>query len=328
VLGSGRQQTIRLSHVKAGKLLGTLETVKDRILALAFAPDGKTLACRGLSNITLWETATLKVRFQFKAAAAPFGVSSVLAFSPDGKTLAASDQAQALRLWDVATGKELGQLKGHRGAVGTVAFAPDGKKLVSGSSDTTALTWDVAGVRKGMPLQPVKLTDKELSQLWDDLISDDAGKACQAIRTLQAAPKQAAALLKDHLKPAEGVEQERIAKLIAALGSDILKVRQKALADLEALGELAGPALNEALKKSPPLETRQRLEKLLAKLSVPVVKGELLRTWRALEVLEQVGTQTARQVLATLAKGAPGAQLTVEAQRTLDRLTQHAVAQP
>ncbi len=328
VSGGGRQQTIRLADVKAGKLLGTFEPVRDSILALAFAPDGKALACRGPSSITVWETATLKVRSQFKAAAAPFGVRSILAFSPDGKILAASDQARALRLWDVATGKELGQLKGHRGAALTVAFAPDGKKLVSGGSDTTALTWDVAGVRKGMPLRAVKLTDKELGQLWDDLLSDDAGKAYQAMRTLQATPEQAVALLGGHLKPVVGVEQERIAKRIAALGSDILKVRQKAVADLEALGELAGPALNEALKKSPPLETRQRLEKLLAKLSRPVVKGELLRTWRALEVLERVGTRTARRVLATLARGAPGARLTVEAQRALGRLAHHSVARP
>jgi RNA polymerase sigma factor (sigma-70 family) len=327
--GGGGQQTLRLSDVKAGKLLRTFAMVPDSAFALAFSPDGKTLASRGRSNITLWETATGKVRFQFKGAASvQFGFSSLLSFSPDGKTLAAPDQARALRLWDVATGKELGNLTGHQGGVESVAFAPDGKKLVSGSSDTTALTWDVAGLRKPMPLQPVKLTDKELSRLWDDLISDDAGKAYRAIRTLRATPKQAVALLGDHLKPAVGVEKERITKLIAALDSDIVKVRQKAASDLEKLGELARPALTEALKKNPPLETRQRLEKLLEKLPVPAIKGELLRAWRALEVLEQVDTQKARQVLAALAKGAPGAPLTVEAQRILDRLTQHSVAQP
>jgi RNA polymerase sigma factor (sigma-70 family) len=317
------QQIIHLWDVKAGKLIRKCEPTKDSIVALTFSPDGKTLASRGQSNITLWETATGKERFQIKGQGpAQFGFSnSVISFSPDGKTLAASDQTRALRLWDVATGKELGQLKGHQGSVETVAFASDSNKLVSGSSDTTALTWDVAGLRKEKPMQPAKLTDKELSQLWDDLNSNEPTKAFQAIHTLRTAPEQAVALLQKNLKPAVGVQQERIAKLIGELGSDTFKVRQQAMTELDKLGAVAGPALTEALKKSPPLETRQRIEKLLKKLSVPEVTGELLRSWRAMEALEMVGTQKARQAVATLAKGAPGAPLTVEAQKTLDRMT-------
>jgi len=45
---------------------------------------------------------------------------------------------------------------------------------------------------------------------------------------------------------------------------------------------------------------------------------------RALEVLEQVGTPEARQVLTTLATGAPHARLTREAKAALDRLSKRA----
>src|SRR5262249_39269018 len=54
-----------------------------------------------------------------------------IAFSPDGKTLASAGRG-GLRLWDVATGKEIRRFEGHRAEVYCVAFSPDGKTLASG----------------------------------------------------------------------------------------------------------------------------------------------------------------------------------------------------
>jgi WD40 repeat protein len=66
-----------------------------------------------------------------------------LAVSPDGKWLAAPD-GLAIRIWDVASGKEVDTLSGHTGAILSLAFAPDGRTVISGSEDTTALIWDVS----------------------------------------------------------------------------------------------------------------------------------------------------------------------------------------
>jgi hypothetical protein len=60
--------------------------------------------------------------------------------------------------------------------------------------------------------------------------------------------------------------------------------------------------------------------KLLEKLDQWILSGDTLRTWRALEVLEQVGTPEARQVLEKLAQGAPGTRPTEEARAALQRL--------
>jgi WD40 repeat protein len=65
-----------------------------------------------------------------------------LALSPDGRTLAAACFDRTVRLWDVATGTEMGGLNGHRDIVTAVAFSPDGKSLASGSCDGTILVWD------------------------------------------------------------------------------------------------------------------------------------------------------------------------------------------
>src|SRR5262249_14808727 len=54
---------------------------------------------------------------------------------------------RTVRLWDLATGKELAHLLGHSGAVTHLAFSSDGKHLVSASSDPTDRVvswWDLA----------------------------------------------------------------------------------------------------------------------------------------------------------------------------------------
>jgi len=58
-----------------------------------------------------------------------------VAFAPDGKTLASGSADDTVKLWHVATGKEIRTLFGHTEPVELVAFAPNGKTLASGSRD-------------------------------------------------------------------------------------------------------------------------------------------------------------------------------------------------
>jgi WD40 repeat protein len=51
-------------------------------------------------------------------------------------------------LWDVASGREVGTLRGHGKGITQVAFNRDGKLLASASSDNTIRIWDVAGQRE------------------------------------------------------------------------------------------------------------------------------------------------------------------------------------
>jgi hypothetical protein len=50
------------------------------------------------------------------------------------------------------------------------------------------------------------------------------------------------------------------------------------------------------------------------------VSGERLRSLRAVEALELAGTTAARETLASLAAGAPGARLTEQARAACERL--------
>jgi WD40 repeat protein len=70
-------------------------------------------------------------------------VTSVV-YSPDGRYLASGSDDKTIKIWEVATGKELRTLTGHSDRVSSVAYSPDGRYLASGSSDDTIKIWEVA----------------------------------------------------------------------------------------------------------------------------------------------------------------------------------------
>ena len=94
-----------------------------------------------------------------------------VAFSPDGHTLAsgyrikakkvygpAANEGNALKLWDVASGRALRSFWIHSLTVTSVAFSPDGRSLASNcETHCKALTiWDVAS---GRVLRTLKLVE-------------------------------------------------------------------------------------------------------------------------------------------------------------------------
>jgi hypothetical protein len=173
------------------------------------------------------------------------------------------------------------------------------------------------------PELPVRaLTQGERDACWQALLDGDAAQAFAAICDLSGAPQEALALIKEQIKPAPPLDGKRVLELIAELDSDQFKVRQKANADLLKMGERVVPAIDKTLATNPPLEIKKRLEDMRKQLAGIALQGERLRGYRALEILERLGTAPARELLQALAEGAPGAMLTTTAQAALVRLAQ------
>jgi hypothetical protein len=74
-------------------------------------------------------------------------IMTAVAWSPDGAMLASGSYGSPIRLWEVASGKEVRRFSGHDGGVWSMAWSMDGSRLASASSDSTLLVWAVAGPR-------------------------------------------------------------------------------------------------------------------------------------------------------------------------------------
>ncbi len=74
-----------------------------------------------------------------------FPINSV-AISFDGRTIVTGGDDRTVKVWDVASGRELKTLRGHTESVTSVHIAPNGQTIASGSSDNTVKLWNVNGL--------------------------------------------------------------------------------------------------------------------------------------------------------------------------------------
>lgn len=175
VRGSLHRGVVKTWDVETGKLVRQFDELPSRADAVAFSSDGKYLAAGTIgtsgelpesAEVHVWDAVTgqrlhtMKTLADVEPGGNPGSILQ-LAFQPQGKLLAAAVSDGTVRLWELPSGRELYELRGHQGqssvdeidgftgrivgrssAVRAVAFHPNGSRLASAGYDRTVRVWN------------------------------------------------------------------------------------------------------------------------------------------------------------------------------------------
>jgi WD40 repeat protein/serine/threonine protein kinase len=156
-------RTARLWDLSTGKPIGPPMDHHSEVFAVSFSPNGKLILTASRDGAArLWDAGTtratgvvLRHPYSIRENDSMLGPNSetrdqtslikAIAFSPDGRTVLTGSVDATARLWDVVSGKPIGEPFLHQGEVDAVALSPDGGAILTSTRWKTYL-WDAAGM--------------------------------------------------------------------------------------------------------------------------------------------------------------------------------------
>ncbi|MEZ5347487.1 MAG: serine/threonine-protein kinase [Pyrinomonadaceae bacterium] len=160
--GDSGSASVKIWDASNGKELISLRGHTGRVRAIAYSPDGKTIATGGRDGvIRLWNAKTGE---EFQKIKLPlFQTRPVethdLEFSPDGKKIL-SGHGNSATLYDIESAK-LTFINKTVGSYLAVAYSPDGKKIALGKNESRIEVYDSASMKleNDIPAHKARIND-------------------------------------------------------------------------------------------------------------------------------------------------------------------------
>jgi WD40 repeat protein len=137
-----------ITHANASRIEQLARLGLGPVLALAWSPDGNTLALASSSDVFLLDVLHPGAQTRWLTGHTDWvrGVT----FSPDGSVLASAGSDDTLRLWSTATGEALAALEVGAEGVAGLDYSPDGRTLALAGADNTVRLWSILADDEGV----------------------------------------------------------------------------------------------------------------------------------------------------------------------------------
>jgi serine/threonine protein kinase/WD40 repeat protein len=116
------------------------------VYAVAWAPNGNSIASTDGNQVDVWSVATTNTYFTYNGHSKANTVETI-DWSPDGKRMASGADDKTVQVWDASTGSNPYTYLGHSGTVNSVKWSLDGTRILSAGDDAQAQIWNSSNGR-------------------------------------------------------------------------------------------------------------------------------------------------------------------------------------
>ena len=117
--------------------IATFSALGGTVGAVAFSPNGKTIATGVETRIRIWDVETEQELIRMESE----DFINTISFSHDGALIAVAGRDGLVKVWEVNTGQLINTFR-HDAYVKSIAFSPTENILASGGGDTTVKLWN------------------------------------------------------------------------------------------------------------------------------------------------------------------------------------------
>lgn len=313
------QSHIEIWDTTIGRMLMVIRN--DSVGALrtwTISADGRRVLVAGTSAIAVLDVRSRKFETHISyPESRKDNLHSTLSLG--GRLAAVTFSSGELIVFDLQRNKIAAQIKTEQSELWRVAFSPDSRQILTQGQGGWVHVWP----SPKLPPLPSQWWENDYGTAWKALFAPNGAEVTEAMNRWSRSGLAAVEFIGKHVETPKGPDEKELAEKIDQLGAKEFRVRDAAQRELSKRGEPIVPLLQKRLTKERDAEIKERLQKIIENPIDPILptpSPELLRSLRAVEILERIGLPAAKAQIQRLAKGADGDPLTMEAQSALRRM--------